>query len=212
MKTDDFINALVVDSEVLAPPSGRKLGGRVALGLIVSLVIFFTFLGGRADFREVVADPHVVFKFVFSASMFGALLPLVVLALRPETRLARLLRWFAPPALVLGCGVLFQLLTSPPDYWLSGMVGRYPNFCVTCIPLLAAAPLAMLLTSLRQGATTQPVLAGALAGALSGSLAAFIYALHCPDDSALFVALWYSLAIGITTLAGAFAGDRLLRW
>jgi hypothetical protein len=70
----------------------------------------------------------------------------------------------------------------------------------------------MLLTSLRQGATTQPVLAGALAGALSGSLAAFIYALHCPDDSALFVALWYSLAIGITTLAGAFAGDRLLRW
>ena len=212
MRTADFINALVEDRERPQLPSKRQLGKRVAAGLVVSLAIFFTFLGVRADFHEVMTDPHVVLKFVFSASMFGSLLPLVVLAMRPEARLSRLLAWLALPAVVLASGVAYQLLTSPPDFWLSGMVGRFPGYCVMCIPLMAAAPLAMLLLALREGAPTQPVQTGAAAGGLSGGLAAFIYALHCPDDSALFVALWYPIAIGLTAIAGAVAGNKYLRW
>jgi hypothetical protein len=53
---------------------------------------------------------------------------------------------------------------------------------------------------------------GAVAGLLAGGLAATLYATHCPDDSPLFVAIWYSLAIALVVLAGAVVGRRVLRW
>jgi hypothetical protein len=75
------------------------------------------------------------------------------------------------------------------------------------LPILAA-----LLFGLRYGAPTRPVLAGAGAGLLSGALSASLYIAHCPDDSPLFVAAWFTLAIAISTGVGALAGRRLLRW
>ena len=43
-------------------------------------------------------------------------------------------------------------------------------------------------------------------------LAAAIYAWHCPDDSPLFVATWYTIAISMVTAVGFLLGRRLLRW
>jgi len=39
-----------------------------------------------------------------------------------------------------------------------------------------------------------------------------LYAAHCTDDSPLFVATWYTLAVTLLTVAGAFAGRRFARW
>ncbi|HUI21148.1 MAG TPA: NrsF family protein, partial [Methylocella sp.] len=58
----------------------------------------------------------------------------------------------------------------------------------------------------------RPALAGAAAGLLAGAIGAAFYATHCPDDSPLFVATWYTLAIAFVTAIGAIAGARLLRW
>jgi len=157
-------------------------------------------------------DPHVMFKFIFAASLFGCLLPVALQAVRPEVNLLPALRWLALPLAVLGAGVAFQLQTSAPEAWLTGMIGQNLGSCLKSIPALAVGPLVVLLLMMRNGATTRPVLSGAVAGTVSGGVAAFIYALHCPDDSALFVTLWYSLAIGITALAGALLGNRCLRW
>ena len=78
--------------------------------------------------------------------------------------------------------------------------------------ILSIGPLACILLALRQGAPTEPGRAGAVAGLVSGGIAAALYASHCTDDSPLFVATWYSLAIGVVVLAGYIAGSRLLRW
>jgi hypothetical protein len=51
-----------------------------------------------------------------------------------------------------------------------------------------------------------------MAGLLAGGLAAALYAAHCPDDSPLFVAVWYTLALGIVVGVGAVAGRAVLRW
>ena len=212
MKTDDFINALVEDQGVKVAASGRRFGSQMGAGLGLSLAIFVVFLGVRHDFAVALSDPHVMFKFIFAASLVGCLLPVVIRAVRPEVRLLQPLRWVALPLVVLGAGVAFQLLTSAPEAWLTGMIGQNPGSCLKSIPALAVGPLVVLLLILRNGAPTRPVLSGAVAGIVSGGFAAFIYALHCPDDSALFVALWYSLAIGITALAGALLGNRFLRW
>jgi hypothetical protein len=66
--------------------------------------------------------------------------------------------------------------------------------------------------ALRNAAPANPGLAGAIAGLASAGIAATLYASHCVDDSPLFVMTWYSLAIGVVTLIGYFAGRRWLAW
>lgn len=214
MKTRELINALIEDQEALAPAPGlgSPFGFYLAGGLAFSLLIFFSFLGIRSDFDRAMLDPHVVFKFIFAGSLFGSLIPLAFYAMRPEITLTPLLRRLFFPLIVLGMGIAFQMATTPPDFWFSEMVGRYPASCLKNVPIFAAGPLVAILLMIRAGAPTQPIVSGAIAGALSGSLGAIIYALHCPDDSALFVAVWYSLAIGILSVVGGFLGHLWLKW
>ncbi|HZC95311.1 MAG TPA: NrsF family protein, partial [Bradyrhizobium sp.] len=77
---------------------------------------------------------------------------------------------------------------------------------------LAIGPLICLLAALRRGAPSNPGLAGAMAGLAAGGIAATFYAANCNDDSPLFVATWYPIAVLAVTLAGYFIGRRLLRW
>jgi hypothetical protein len=51
-----------------------------------------------------------------------------------------------------------------------------------------------------------------MAGLVAGSLTATAYALHCPDDSLPFIAVWYGGAIAVCALLGAKLGPWLLRW
>jgi hypothetical protein len=65
---------------------------------------------------------------------------------------------------------------------------------------------------LRQGAPSDPGLAGALAGLVASGIGASFYAANCTDDSPLFVLAWYPIAASIVTGAGFLIGRRLLRW
>jgi hypothetical protein len=73
-------------------------------------------------------------------------------------------------------------------------------------------PLACLVFALTESAPARPGLAGAAAGLAAIGIAVVLYAWHCPDDSPLFVAVWYSSAIAIVAAAGYLVGCRLLRW
>ena len=56
------------------------------------------------------------------------------------------------------------------------------------------------------------VFAGAIAGVAASGIGATFYAANCNDDSPLFVATWYPLAIFMVSAAGSFGGSLLLRW
>ena len=86
------------------------------------------------------------------------------------------------------------------------------RICLTAIPLLSLPLLGAALYALRQGAPTRPGFSGAVAGLLAGGMAAAIYAVHCTDDSPLFVATWYGIAIAGVSALGAILGRRVLRW
>ena len=75
------------------------------------------------------------------------------------------------------------------------------------LPLFAG-----LFWSLRRLAPTRLTQAGAAAGLLAGSAAATIYAFHCTESTATFIAIWYTAGIALTTLMGAALGRFLLRW
>ena len=92
------------------------------------------------------------------------------------------------------------------------MIGRNWMHCLIAIPYLSIPTLGALLYVLRDSAPSNPALAGAAAGLVSAGVAATYYASNCTDDSPMFVATWYTLAVAILTIAAAVIRRRMLRW
>ncbi|QZO02338.1 NrsF family protein [Chenggangzhangella methanolivorans] len=120
-------------------------------------------------------------------------------------------------ALALAAGALLaavvvELVATPMGGWTTKIVGRNWLLCLASIPMLSAGPLAILMVALRRGAPDRPAALGAAAGLLAGTVGALFYGAHCVDDSPLFVAAWYSLAIAAIAAVGGAIGSRLLRW
>jgi len=158
------------------------------------------------------AEPRFAFKVCLAFLLAALSARLVMRLVKPgaESRRAALLLAIVPA--LLAAGIAVELLSVPISLWSQKLIGNNALHCLKSIPMLALAPLAAILFSLRQGAPEHPAIAGAAAGLLAGAIGAALYATHCPDDSPLFVAVWYTLAITFVTTIGAVAGRRLLRW
>jgi hypothetical protein len=212
VKTSELIAALAADPVPEPIRLGRRVAGGIALGLIVSLVIFAVLLGPRPDIAAAAQTPRFLLKFVDS---FAFALPSLLLTLRlarPDARPNAIALWLIAPFVLLGAGVIVELMVVPQGVWLTRLVGQNAIHCTITIPTLAAPILAGLIIALKPGAPLHPALTGAMAGAASAGIGALLYAPSCPDDSPLFVATWYPLATLICTGVGAIAGRRFLAW
>lgn len=212
MKTENLIAALVADRSSIAMPIARTLALCALGGASLTGLVFFWKIGFRPDIVAASSTALFQFKFVFTITLLVPALALTWLLSRPGVSPRRWL-WallIAPAALVAAC--LLEFSAIPPADWAARLVGSNARMCLTIIPLLSLAPLAGLLFGLSRGAPTAPTLAGAVAGLASAALAATLYASNCTDDSPLFVAAWYTIAIGTVTLAGALLGSYGLRW
>lgn len=213
MRTEDLIKAIAADAGTVEPPISRTLAAAVGAGALVSMLLFLGVLGIRDNFVEsLTTSLRFVFKFILTFSLAIPAFALVRELARPDFKLDRHLWWLALAPAVLAVGVVFELLALPSSAWRANMIGHNAMFCLIVIPLLSLAPLAAVLYALRHGATTHPAVAGAVGGLLSAGIAATLYAAHCPDDSPLFLAAWYSIGIALMTLLGALLGSRILRW
>ena len=213
MKTDDLIKALAADAKSVEQPIARTLAVAVGAGALLSLIAFLLTLGTRPDFVELLSTSvRYVFKLIVMLSLAIPAFFLVRGLSRPDFKLDGNLWWLAlgPAMLLLGVGL--ELAAVPSDTWHARMMGHNSFYCMTIIPLLSLAPFAAVLYALKSGATMHPVIAGAVGGVLSAGIGAALYASHCPDDSPLFLATWYTVAIAAVTAAGAFLGRRLLHW
>jgi len=212
MKTDDLIRALTSD---LAPP-GPSIEARFAVaflpGVLLALALFAITLGPRPDLMLVAGDVRFLFKFVVTLLLALCSAVLVWRLVRPGAPAQLQIAALAIVPLVLAAGVLMELIVLPAPLWGTRLIGSNGLVCLISIPLFALPMLIAEILALRQSAPTQPALAGVVAGLFAGGVAAAIYAAHCPDDSPLFVALWYSLGIAIVALAGGLTGRLALRW
>jgi hypothetical protein len=212
MKTDDLIRALAADREPAGPAPGPALSLAGALGVMLALLLFVWLVPLRPNLGEAAMS----FPFVLKPVEMGILVVVSAVAVLRLARPGAPLGWtlFAAsvvPAIMVAA-VAVELMQVPRSEWLVRLAGVHWYMCVLNMVLLSLPILAALLFGLRYGAPTRPALAGAGAGLLSGALAASLYIAHCPDDSPLFVAAWFTLAIAIATGIGALAGRRLLRW
>ena len=105
-----------------------------------------------------------------------------------------------------------ELAVTPASQWGGRLFGLHWFACLMLIPLFSIPPLAGILYAVKQAAPRDAGLAGAMAGLAAGGVAACVYVLHCPDDSPLFLAAWYTLAVGLVSLLGYLIGRRWLRW
>ena len=214
MKTHDFINALAEDHAARPQPQPLRWTFLTAMaaGLAVAVVAFALALGIRPDVASAIQTWRYDFKFVVTLTLAVTSARLVWQLARPaaDARSAEL-AIAAAPLLLLGA-VLYELWAIPASAWLPRAIGSNSVACVLSITFLSIAPLTAAFYALKRGAPLKPGLAGAAAGLLASALAATLYAMHCPDDSPLFGAIWYTAAMALVAGAGSAAARRLLRW
>lgn len=212
MKTGDLIRVLAADSEVHPMPPGRALALALIPGVAIALGLHFAVLGLRPHLLTLLGERRLLFKLCLTFLLVALSGPLVLRLVRPGAGVRRAALMLAIVPALLAAAILAELLAVPAAEWGQRLVGDNAIFCLKTIPFLSTAPLVASLLALRQGAPEHPGLAGAVAGLFAGAIAAALYATHCPDDSPLFVAAWYTLAISFVAAIGAAAGSRCLRW
>lgn len=214
MKTQDLISALAQDHAARPQPQPLRWTFLTAMaaGFGVAAVAFALTLGIRPDVASAILTWRYDFKFVVTLTLAVTSARLVWQLARPaaDPRSAELTIAAAP--LLLFGAVLYELWAVPASAWLPRAIGSNSVACVLSITFLSIAPLAAAFYTLRRGAPLRPGLAGTAAGLLASALAATLYAMHCPDDSPLFGAIWYTGAMALVACAGTIAGRRLLRW
>ena len=211
MKTDDLIRSLAQDSAPRMSLAQALLYGFLP-GVAVSLVFYSLAIGLRPHLFTLLPDWRILFKIAFPVAVFACAGPLALQLARPRGDPRPLVLILIALLIVLAGAVLIELAVVPPDLWRVRLIGHNALVCMVLIPLMSAAPLVGTLIALHRGAPDNPGLARAVAGLFAGAFGASLYATHCPDDSPLFVATWYTLAVLVVMAVGALAGSRWLRW
>lgn len=212
MKTDDLIKALDADAGGRTLPLRSAWWIAAGVAAVIAAVVFFATIGPRPDIAAAAGTVRFLFKFVFTAALAVSAFGLIRALSAPGEATGKAARWLLAAPLLMAVAIALELVTAPSGDWGARLVGTNSLICMSFIPLIGIGPLAVFVAVLRYGAPTRPTLAGAVAGLVAGGLAATFYAAHCFDDSPLFVATWYTIAIAGLTGLGALGGRFLVRW
>lgn len=211
MKTETWID-LLAQGAGPAPHAqvARRLAPMALGGMLISALLSLVLLGPVPAAMFLTPVPWM--KLVYAGALALAAAWLVDGLARPVAPLAaptRAVLLVIGGMLALGLAVLAAVPGEERMDWLLGHSWASCPFNVLGLSLPALAGGLWVLRSL---APTRPRAAGLAAGLLAGAVGAFGYALACVETSPLFVAVWYTLGIGLTGALGALLGPRLLRW
>lgn len=211
MKTEALIELLARGA---GPAPGAMAARRLSLaaagGLAASALLAFGLIGPIP--AHLYGTPVPWMKFAYAASLALAAGWLTARLARPVARLAAPRGALIGVLVVMGlCGVL-ALVRAAPGTRAAELMGLSWWACPWGVLALSLPALVGSLWALRGLAPTRPAAAGFAAGLFAGALGALGYSFSCPEPSPAFVALWYSAGIGLSGVAGAVLGPRLLRW
>jgi hypothetical protein len=213
MKTDELVSLLVTGAEPVLPgTTARRYSLAVGWGGMGATLLMAILLGVRADLAEAVRLPMFWLKLAFPICLAVAALYAAARLSRPGVALGRVPMALLAPIVVVWMMAAFALLDAAPDERLALLLGKTWTVCPLLIALLSLPVFGGTFWAMQGLAPTRPALAGASAGLLAGAVATAVYALHCPEMAAPFLATWYLLGMAIPTTAGALLGPRMLRW
>ncbi len=214
MRMDELINALVADHAVQPRPKpvGRGLVLAIIGGVAISSALFSLTLGVRPDILSALSTWRFDLKLSVNLVLVIAATWVALRLSSPTTTPLSAMRALLVPALLLLGAVVYELVTIPAAAWPSRAMGVNGVMCLANIIFLSVLPLTVTIYALRQGAPTSPAVMGAMGGMIAGAVGASVFAIHCTNDSPLFVAIWYALAIGLIAMVGLVVGKHALRW
>ena len=214
MRTDELINTLVADHAMQPGPKLVRHGLAMAIiaGLAISSALFSLMLEVRPDILSALSTWRFDLKLSVNLVLVIAAAWVALRLSSPTTTPLSAMRALLVPALLLLAAVVYELVTVPSPEWLARAMGINASMCFMSIISLSLVPLMGVIYALLQGAPSSPAVAGAVGGLLAGAVGATVFAMHCTNDSPLFVAIWYALAIGLVATVGLLAGQYVLRW
>jgi hypothetical protein len=213
MKTEELIACLAADATPVEPHALRwQFAVALASGAAGAAALMAIVLGPRPDMATAVVLPMFWLKLAFPAAVAVLATCCVARLGRPGAR-----AWSCAMAIALLVGLLWALaaavlMQAVPQERTALVLGSSWRVCPVLIALVAAPPMATVLLLLKRLAPTRLALAGAAAGALAGAIGAFVYALHCTEMQAPFIAIWYVAGMALPAVVGALLGPRLLHW
>lgn len=213
MKTDDLV-AMLANGPVAVPrrATSRRLWLALLVGMPLSFVILFAEYGLRRDLVQAMFWPMFWVKVLFPLCIAAAGFVMVQRLARPGVAVRHASLGVVLPVLGVWTLAAIAWFTLPAEDKMPSLMGQSWRICALSIGLMALPVFAATLVALKGLAPTQPALAGAAAGALAGGVGAAVYALHCMELTAPFLAVWYVSGIAVPVLVGAALGPRLLRW
>jgi hypothetical protein len=213
MRTDDLIDSLARNVQPVSPRRGpRAVALALALSAAVAVVLMLLLLGLNPQLREYLGMPMFWVKLGFGLAMAAIALVLALRLARPGVRAGAARLAPIAPVLLLWLLAIAALATAAPGQRVAMILGSSWAECPLNITILSMPTLVAALIALRTMAPTQLVAAGAAAGLLAGGMGTAVYALHCPELAAPFLAVWYVLGALLPVAIGALVGPRLLRW
>ncbi len=213
MQTDQLIDQLSSDvPRVSRHAISARLGIALAIGGGAAFAILLAAFGLRPDFVEASATAPFWMKWAFTLSVAWASFLIVGRLGQPDVGIGwGWLGLVAPFAVVLMMAI-GELMLAAPEQRGALVLGRTASICPVAIVGLAVPAFVGLLWAFRRLAPTRPGLAGAVAGVLAASISASVYAFACPEQTASFMIVWYSLGMSVCGAAGVLAGRWWLRW
>lgn len=201
----------------LATQAGKRQSARPRFGIVFPLALVFSILaaagvvlmtaGARSDLMNILSTWTFQFKVAGMTLIAAGAVWVGRNAVRPGAAVHPLLG-LAPGALFLMLGAAFDRSGFP----LLGIHRYSAPDCAGIIVLSSIPALAAILVAMRAGTPTRLVQSGTIAGLLAGSIGGLAYTIACLNDGVTFVAVWYSVAIGVVGVIGAIVGPRALRW
>lgn len=213
MNTDELVALLAKDAGAVKPDATRRrFAVALGWGTLGSMTAMVMTLGIRPDIVEMLSVPMFWAKLMFPALVAVATLLAATRLARPGVRLGKMPGMLAALfAAVWALGII-ALLGAAPDERKLMIFGDTWMICLIAVPLLSIPVFIAAIWAMKGLAPTRLSLAGGAAGLLAGAVSAAVYALHCPELEAPFIAIWYVIGMLIPAIAGAAIGPRLLRW
>lgn len=213
MKTDDLIAALALDAP--AVPSRRierdLLLWMIPAGVLALCAVVF-WLGLRSDLSAAIFGPTFWAKAAYTLALGVAGFWLLDRLGRPGSSARHPLILLGAILGLVAVLATIELIALPSGDRMSAMLGRSWRVCPRNIAVLSVAAAPFVFFAARRFAPTRPMFAGGAAGLLAAGLAATLYGLHCPEHTAAFVAIWYTLGMALSAIAGAVIGRFAFRW
>ncbi|GAC1601965.1 MAG: DUF1109 domain-containing protein [Ramlibacter sp.] len=213
MKTPDLVRLLAADSMPVARGAvQRRLGLALGAGLPLAAALLLLGYGLRPDIGQAAAAPMFWVKLLFAVLVCAAGFVVLLRLARPGVRVGA--RWLAlaAPLLLVWTLAALALVSAPAEQRPGMLMGQSWQTCSASISFISLPVFIAVLMALRTMAPTRPAWAGAWAGVMASGAGAAVYALHCEELAAPFMAVWYVLGMAAPVAAGALLGPRLLRW